>query len=62
MHVIHGVLVVGEPTVRVVVIGPALTQLDTCDPLVPSKVCSIGPVSDVWAYPLDAASPSKPRK
>jgi hypothetical protein len=41
----HGVLVVGGPTIRVVVISPTLTQLDTCGPLVPFNVCSVGPVS-----------------
>jgi hypothetical protein len=44
-HVIDGVLVIGGPTIRVVVIGLALTWLDTRGPLVPSKVCSKGPVS-----------------
>jgi hypothetical protein len=45
MRVIHGVLVIGGPTICVVIIGPVLTQLDTCGLLVPSKVCSVGPVS-----------------
>jgi hypothetical protein len=45
MHVVHGVLIVRGPTVYVVFIGPALTQLYTRGPLVPSKVCSVGPVS-----------------
>jgi hypothetical protein len=44
-RVIHGVLIIGGPTVCIIVIGPALTQLDTCGPLVPSKVRSICPVS-----------------
>jgi hypothetical protein len=45
MRVIHGVLVGGGPTVCVVIIGPALTQLDMRDSLAPSKVCSVGLVS-----------------
>jgi hypothetical protein len=42
--VIDGVLVIGWPTVHVVVIDPALTQLNTRGPMVPSKVCSEGHV------------------
>jgi hypothetical protein len=44
-RVVHGVLVVRGPTIRVVLIGPALTQLDTRGSLVPSKVPSKGFVS-----------------
>jgi hypothetical protein len=44
-RVIDGVLVVGGPTVRVVIIGPALTQLDMRGPMIPSKVCPEGPIS-----------------
>jgi hypothetical protein len=40
-RVVHGILIIGGPTVCVVIIGPVLTQLDTCGPLVPSKVCSV---------------------
>jgi hypothetical protein len=45
MCVIDGVIGGGGPTILIVVIGPSLTQLDTCDPMVPSNVCSEGPVN-----------------
>jgi hypothetical protein len=45
MHIVHGVLIGGGPTICVVIINQGLTQLDTYGPLVPSKVCSVGPVS-----------------
>jgi hypothetical protein len=45
MCVVDSVLIIGGPTVCVVIIGPPLTQLDMCGLLVPSKVCSEGPIS-----------------
>jgi hypothetical protein len=45
MRVIDGVLIIRGPTISVVIIDPSLTQLDTCGLMVPSKVCSEGPIS-----------------
>jgi hypothetical protein len=44
-RVVYGVLIIGGPIIRVVIIGPALTQLDTRGLMVQSKVCPEGPVS-----------------